>query len=172
MWLAWVLFPLFGIFVSRYLKVSLGPKWYYIHIAFMGLLTATSTIVAFVIIVIAKQGPQFVGENLIKDVHFKVGLAIFLLMFVQIALGAGSNVIFDKEKKRTEILHTSHRYLGRPLVLAGIANVSLGVYFWKGISIWLVVGHYAVLTIGSLVFLYREVTVGPAKSYVALADDQ
>ncbi|KAJ3360602.1 hypothetical protein HDU91_004471 [Kappamyces sp. JEL0680] len=164
MWMAWVVSPLVGMFVARYLKTRLGHVWYLSHLALMGLVTGGLTTVGFFLMVAYMHPPHFSRSNPLEDTHIKLGLAIFILMFVQIALGFLSNHFFDARRTSAPLLDRVHWWTGRVLVLAGLANTTLGMVLFrgKGFALPLVfeVVHWTVLGLGILAFAVAELRLG------------
>lgn len=159
MWTAWILAPLCGVFTARFLKARLGLKWYYIHQSFMGGVLAVGSIVGVTMVYLVKAGNQFEGATVVQDVHYKLGLALVIVVWIQVLLGYASNRYFDKERKYVDTTHTVHRWFGRLLLLSAFVNVYLGMVVMQGLiglSDVFVALHFVIVTVGIAVFVGAE----------------
>ncbi|KAJ3360605.1 hypothetical protein HDU91_004474 [Kappamyces sp. JEL0680] len=158
MWVAWVVCPLAGIFVARYLKSRLGHNWFRIHMAVMGLGTGLLGIGGVVVLFLFQTGPHF-NSN-----HSLVGLGVSGLMIVQIALGIASNLMFDPNRAAIPLVDKAHWWIGRLLFVAALVNIQLGFMLFQTLpytfSNYVMYGHWGLVGIGLLLFIGAEFKFG------------
>ncbi|KAI8900215.1 hypothetical protein BC833DRAFT_618708 [Globomyces pollinis-pini] len=124
MFIAWMVVPTIGIFIARFLKLTLGPKWFTLHMMLMGFATVGFTIAASTFMFLFNEssaGPYFVTS------HAKIGLTVFLISFIQTGLGIVADKWFSPNRKSVPWWDKAHWWLGRALVVLGIVNVYLGI---------------------------------------------
>lgn len=119
--IAWGIAPFIGIFVARYLKNIMGVWWYRVHVAMLLGVTGVFSLISFILIVVNVEEPHFDGT------HQKMGLTIFILMFLQFALGFVSNALWTPERKAVPWWDMVHWYFGRSLLILAVVNMFLGM---------------------------------------------
>jgi hypothetical protein len=123
MMLSWVLLGTAGTFVSRYLK-PLGEIWFRAHVAIafaivVGSITGFSVIVAHIR---SDGGAHF------DSVHARTGLALLLLMVLQVLLGYVSHTRYNPARTHAPIYPDRlHWYVGRGVLLLSFATALMGV---------------------------------------------
>jgi hypothetical protein len=76
--IAWVLAPFVGIFIARYLKATLGPLWYKLHMGILGGVTGGLSVIGFLLAVLYNQGKHFARPHQVmllfdkNDCEFKL----------------------------------------------------------------------------------------------------
>ena len=118
--IAWGVAPFVGIFVARYLKNAMGVWWYRVHLGIFVGITGVLSLISFFLIYSQKQSH-------FNDNHQKIGLAIFILMFFQFALGYTCNALWDPKRSAVPWWDVLHWYFGRSLVLLAVINIFLGL---------------------------------------------
>lgn len=117
MFVAWVfLFP-GATLLPLLLRFKNSTMWFKGH-KFLVLIACILSVVAFAIIVKYKWGSNF------NSVHGKLGLAIFVIVAVHIALAIVRPGHDDDWRKAWE---WAHHALGRALLILGLVNVVLGI---------------------------------------------
>jgi len=119
--IAWGIAPFVGIFVARYLKNAMGVWWYRVHLGIFVGITGILSLISFFLIYSTVEASHFDGT------HHKIGLAIFILMFFQFALGYTSNALWDPKRSTVPWWDVLHWYFGRSLVLLAVINIFLGI---------------------------------------------
>ncbi|KAI8619682.1 hypothetical protein BC830DRAFT_721859 [Chytriomyces sp. MP71] len=170
MFIGWTLCPAIAVFVARYLKDELGHNWYRIHVGLMSAGVSLCMILGllFVELYITQLGvPRFSGNS----AHGVVGMVVVFGLFpVQVALGYTANALFDPARETIPWWDRMHWYVGRMAILAGNANVVLGMLlFGEKVSDAVVVIYLVLIIIIAGVFVLAEVKVG-AKHHVAGID--
>jgi hypothetical protein len=123
MMLSWVLLGTASTFVSRYLK-PLGEIWFRAHVAIafaivVGSITGFSVIVAHIR---SDGGAHF------DSVHARTGLALLLLMVLQVLLGYVSHTRYNPARTHAPIYPDRlHWYIGRGVLLLSFAAALMGV---------------------------------------------
>jgi hypothetical protein len=69
MFFAWGVLPFFAIYIARYMK-HLGHKWYLLHVAIM-VLVLVLTLSSFILIVLYKPPPHFLGPHRVNNVKYR-----------------------------------------------------------------------------------------------------
>jgi hypothetical protein len=163
MWVAWVVSPMIGIYVARYLKTALGHTWFVIHRFLMGVLTIFVSFVSFVLIFLYRPLLKTPGSN-IESSHVIVGFIIVLMMFFQGYLGYYSDKKFSLVRTKIPWWDKLHWWVGRALFLLGLVNVYLGIFLYENngnpVSDFVKIAHFTALCIGLLAFIYGEVKLG------------
>ncbi|KAI8906909.1 hypothetical protein EDD86DRAFT_192687, partial [Gorgonomyces haynaldii] len=118
MFLAWGLFPFFGIYAARFSKKS--PVWFKIHIASFTL-TFLATVAGFLLVFLFNTPPHF------KSWHEIIGLIVCIGMVFQIVLGIYIDRTFDAERGTIPIRDKIHWVLGRLLFFAGLVAIITGM---------------------------------------------
>ncbi|KAJ3094798.1 hypothetical protein HDU97_007555 [Phlyctochytrium planicorne] len=121
MFIAWGVSPFVGIFIARYLKERLGVWWYRLHIIFMFPICVGLSFCAFLIKVLTKTPPHFVST------HECLGIAIIVVMFLQVILGYITDALYDPNRIRAPWYDQLHWWIGRGLFIGGLVNVVLGM---------------------------------------------
>ncbi|KAI8906961.1 hypothetical protein EDD86DRAFT_228437 [Gorgonomyces haynaldii] len=146
MFLAWGLFPFFGIYAARFSKKS--PVWFKIHIASFTL-TFLATVAGFLLVFLFNTPPHF------KSWHEIIGLIVCIGMVFQIVLGIYIDRTFDAERGTIPIRDKIHWVLGRLLFFLGLITIVTGMQqyheggqrvnsvLWWLFVIWVVVGDIA-----------------------------
>jgi hypothetical protein len=119
--IAWGVAPFIGIFVARYLKNMLGVWWYRIHVGLFLGVTGLFSLISFILIVSNVESEHFDGK------HQQIGLAVFIMMFLQIALGFVSNWLWSPTRTFIPWWDKVHWYFGRSLLILAIINIFLGI---------------------------------------------
>ncbi|KAJ3317669.1 hypothetical protein HDV06_001326, partial [Boothiomyces sp. JEL0866] len=91
MFVAWVISPFIGIYISRFMKSALGHSWYILHVFFMAGVTACATIASFVLIILYSSDRFSVADSTVGDLHEKLGLTVIVLGYI-------SNMMFDPHR--------------------------------------------------------------------------
>ncbi|KAI8897728.1 hypothetical protein BC833DRAFT_539908 [Globomyces pollinis-pini] len=143
MLVAWLVTPLIGIFIARYLKNLLGPKWFTLHMHMMGFMTILLSLVSAIVIYLFNDDPYLEGT------HAKIGVVVVLLGVCQGALGYLSDHLFDENRVSVPWWDQLHWWLGRGVVLLATYNIYLGIqilhetehsaYKLLNTSFWLIV---------------------------------
>jgi hypothetical protein len=92
---AWLLCPILGIFIARYLKDRLGNWWFRLHVFFMVVGCALGSIGAALLIFLFKSGPHFSSS---ASAHPLLGLLVTITMIIQIMLGVASDKLFSPDR--------------------------------------------------------------------------
>lgn len=92
---SWLLCPILGIFIARYLKDRLGHWWFRLHVFFMVFGCALGSIGAALIIYLFKAGPHF-GSS--PSAHPLLGLLVIIMMVFQMILGVASDKLFSLDR--------------------------------------------------------------------------
>ena len=121
MFLAWGLGPLFGIFIARFLKKILGVWWYRLHLGIHLIITGLLSFIGVLIVGLYKAPPHF------DSVHTKIGLAVVIIMAIQIVLGFVINALWDPNRTSIPLWDQAHWWIGRILWCLAIANIGLGL---------------------------------------------
>jgi hypothetical protein len=96
---AWSISPFIGIFIARFMKTKLGHNWYRLHVFFMGAGTFLVSFVSFILIVLYRSPPHFVGDESITTTHIMMGLLLTILVLFQVILGYISDAMFSEKRK-------------------------------------------------------------------------
>lgn len=99
MGIAWLISPFIGIYVARYMKTSLGQKWYAIHVFFMFVLTIISSLISFIIVTLYRIPPHYSGETGVERGHTIIGLLVVIGMIGQGFLGFICDRYFNPERE-------------------------------------------------------------------------
>ena len=157
--IAWAVAPFIGIFVARYLKNMMGVWWYRVHVGMFLVFTGLLSLISFILIV----------SNIEDDDHFegnhqKLGLVIFIFMFIQIALGYISNWLWSPTRTSIPWWDKVHWYFGRSLVLLAIINIFLGISEYGEISgeklIGVKVAYWAWIGLAVVVMIAGQIYFG------------
>ncbi|EGF83427.1 hypothetical protein BATDEDRAFT_36502 [Batrachochytrium dendrobatidis JAM81] len=132
---AWSISPAIGIFVARYLKITLGAKWFHLHIFFMFVVTGILTIASIVVVYIYKTSAHF------SSYHEVIGLTVGVGMLVQFFLGFLSNATFNPKRSRIPLQDRVHWWFGRILALLAIVNVFFGMNLYDSLGFPISVGY-------------------------------
>lgn len=163
MWVAWVICPFIGVFMARYLK-SLGKTWFRIHMAILGITTFLLTGGSLVLVCLYRPGPHF------DNIHSQLGLAVCVVMVVQIILGILCNHYYNAARTEIPWIDRFHHWLGRLLILSALVNIQFGFSLAKTIgfspSLYIPVVHYIIIAMIAGLFIFAEIRVGPDSHYV------
>ncbi|KAJ1569633.1 hypothetical protein HK096_002467, partial [Nowakowskiella sp. JEL0078] len=154
MTISWVLCPIIGIFVARYLKDVLGKWWYYTHVIVMfgGSLLLSTTGILF--IVLTSSPPHFSLDS----AHKPIGLAIGIDAIIQTVLGFICNHLWSPERRTVPWWDKVHWWNGRLLTVLALVNVYLGLSLANAdlafvITFFVIVGiSIAAIVAGQLVY--------------------
>ncbi|KAJ9059848.1 hypothetical protein DSO57_1037270 [Entomophthora muscae] len=149
--LAWMILPAMAIFIARYLKDSLGPRWLTAHMTLFA--AAAAAAVLSITIVAYNLG------NVLDDPHAAIGVVVMVLMGVQIILGVVIDKLWDPERNYIPMQDIVHWWLGRLLFLMAISNIIYGIvlvgnpiYFWFPTTCFMI--------IITLSFIYGHIKIG------------
>jgi hypothetical protein len=132
--LAFGLFMMVGVFFATF---SFGSFWFPVHWAFMSL-ALVLVVVGFVVIVVevAQKGlSQFTAleGSPTSGAHPTLGVILVSLVVVQVGAGVTANYWWQSKNKRgldtsrPAVVDHLHRWLGRVILLASVAQIFLGV---------------------------------------------
>ncbi|UZJ53198.1 hypothetical protein CBS101457_002518 [Exobasidium rhododendri] len=119
----WMLIAPLGILIARYGRTLF--KWFPAHRG----LQLFATLLIFIAFFLAIAAVGMTGGAHFAYTHNKVGLALFILLFVQIALGVGSHAYRGKTGKR--YIGYAHAPLGLVLFGLSVWQIHLGFAIWK-----------------------------------------
>lgn len=125
MFFAWNIFTPIGVFIARYMKKSLGEKWFRWHVILL-VGSILFTIIGFSIAVSFTS-----SDDHFQNGHQALGLIIFIFAVLQGFLGQFINVKFDPNRMFVPWYDKVHWVLGRVLFLLGIANVIYGLVLFS-----------------------------------------
>ncbi|KAI9327651.1 hypothetical protein DFJ73DRAFT_665570 [Zopfochytrium polystomum] len=120
MFVAWSVAPFIGIFIARYLKDALGVWWYRLHLSIMLGGVGLLSVIGLLIIYLYKPAPHF------ETFHQKAGLAIEVILVLQIVLGFVSNAMWSPTRPAVPWWDKAHWWIGRLLTLVAVVNVYAG----------------------------------------------
>ncbi|KAI8799925.1 hypothetical protein BJ742DRAFT_843792 [Cladochytrium replicatum] len=172
MFIAWCILAPAGIFVSRYMKVSLGVWWFRFHIALTGVGVGALTIVAFILsLYVTPSSRHFSVADPVSGSHRVLGLIVVILTVFQVVIGIVIDRLFKPERKGTPWHDKAHWWLGRLSLLAAIANTYVGILYYDNtygsLTKSTTTGLYAALSIlvalVAVVFGVFEYRVGATK---------
>ncbi|EGF84250.1 hypothetical protein BATDEDRAFT_22118 [Batrachochytrium dendrobatidis JAM81] len=159
MFVAWTISPAIGIFIARYMKDRLGVWWFRLHVFFMFFVTGLLTIAAIILVVLYKTPPHFTN-----GFHRSFGLAIAIVMIIQIILGVICDRMFSPNRTSIPIWDKLHWIFGRSLAVAGMINIITGMSMLQSIGYVVTVGTkagYGVIVGCILIgFIVAEVMLG------------
>lgn len=133
MFIAWAVAPFAGIFVARYLKDTLGAWWFRLHVFLMLVVTGFLSIAAFIFIFLYESGPHFTGDEFS---HRSLGLAVTVILIVQIALGFVCDALFKPDRKSIPIYDVVHWWLGRISLLLALVTCFQGLQAFGSSMLW------------------------------------
>ena len=160
MFVAWGVAPFVGIYIARHLK-HIGHRWYVLHLLVFILVTLSFSIVGFLAILLFR--PLNTHFN---TPHQKLGIAIFCIMFLQIVLGFVINKLYTPQRTRVPWYDLTHRWMGRLVVCAGLANIVLGLMEFRekyglGNEVYLMFAVWLVVVLGFFGFTYLDSKTTP-----------
>ncbi|EGO00418.1 hypothetical protein SERLA73DRAFT_89398 [Serpula lacrymans var. lacrymans S7.3] len=147
--LGYLLFMPIGILVGRYFR-TVSPAWRTGHII-VQVAIAGPMIIAGVALGIAGS-----GEAHLRDLHKKWGVALFVLYFVQCALGAIITLFHPRGRARRPIQNYFHVLLGLFIVGASFYQVRTGFKYE-----WLYHAHHGRISNAAQIVWYVWVVLLP-----------
>ncbi|KAJ3296638.1 hypothetical protein HDU76_006701, partial [Blyttiomyces sp. JEL0837] len=146
MFLAWGVFPYFGIFVARYLKDSWGKNWYRVHVIVMigGVLLFTCLGLIFVHLHETEEHHEDNDDD--EETtgppsytwHRFFGTAIaFAILPLQIILGYVINYLFKSDRDAIPWQDQLHWWVGRGVVVLSIITMQLGMIVYEAPVSWI-----------------------------------
>lgn len=136
--LAWLILVPAAILVARYGRLLF--HWFPVH-RNIQLAAFVSVLIAFILIVVEVGS----GEHFDSD-HAKAGLAIFVVLFVQMALG-----LVGHRTKRFHVSRIVHVVVGLGITVTAVWNVTSGLQLWDwGVPMW---ATYVVWAWGALLLV-------------------
>jgi magnesium-transporting ATPase (P-type) len=136
----------------------MGVWWYRVHVGLRLGITGLLSLISFILIVLNVQEPHFDGS------HQKIGLAIFILMFIQFALGFISNALWDPQRTHAPWWDKVHWYFGRGLIILAVINIYLGIEEFSEVTgesmVGLIIGYWIWIGILFSMFLLGQFYFG------------
>lgn len=149
---AWFLLVPAAILIGRYGRTFF--KWFPVHRGIMGA-AFLFVLVAFIIIVAETSSS---GGNHFSSTHAKAGLAVFIIMLAQIALG-----VLGHKTKRFNPSRIVHVVIGLGVTVLAIWNATEGLQMWSWGAprwaswiLWIWAGILALAYLGGLALLPRD----------------
>jgi glucan phosphoethanolaminetransferase (alkaline phosphatase superfamily) len=129
LFIAWnVILPV-SIMIVRY--GSVWKKWFPIHVVLVVVSVVASLIAgSYGFIESNRRNEHFVNP------HQYSGVALLILMLIQVAFGATIALLYNSDRPRPRVLESIHRWWGRMLILLSFVTIFLGMLFAQ-MDVWM-----------------------------------
>lgn len=117
-----------GIYSARFGRANLRTRfvWMPTHYTMNAIISLPIFIIAWALGVKAADP----GMPTFKSAHTRIGLAVLVLICVQIAFGTLIHLLYKPGRTKTPIGNALHKMSGRVIWLLGVANILDGMFFY------------------------------------------
>ncbi|GAA98578.1 uncharacterized protein L969DRAFT_505082 [Mixia osmundae IAM 14324] len=156
-----------GVAVSRFGRRTLGTSWIKGHVAFNGTAALVFAVISFAL------GVKAVGKiGEVKDVHHKIGVTIFVWLWVQVILGIVFAVMHRTGQRPSTRPWYDYIHMVSGYLLIGLAWAQL----WQALTYYgSPVVDYVLLAIAQglivIAWIAAEISVKGKSEFISLAGD-